>query len=280
MWEQGKKTLLFYNKRGTANAWICQDCGYFEKCPHCDIALSYHAHPSQFLLCHQCNTKMPYHVECPHCHGHQFVSVGVGIEQIEQTLKNRLDTTCSLLLIDSDHTKKTTDIFGPLADADVILSTQMGSLLQHPDIGAVVFLLFEVNLSVPEYDLEEELYTRLAYIKKQNIPLYIQTHIPDHPILQEILFGNYRSYLDALIHERKRFSYPPYTDFVTLRVHHTKKPIVEDLMRMLMSKITPLLTDDIFCAHDQEVFTRLRSEYVQKIILKGRGVSDILESLQ
>jgi len=207
------------------------------------------------------------------------VSVGVGIEQVAEALKKALPDL-SLLVVDSDHIKKTQEIFQALPTTDIILATHMGALLSHADIGAVIFLLFEVNLSIPEYDLEEELYTRMIYIKKQNIPLYIQTHMMEHPILQEIVFGNYRSFLQMLSQERRAFSYPPYSDFVTLHVHHAKKPMVRSIVQELIEKIEPLLSEGVFFAYDRDIFTRSRSQYVQKIILKGRGVADILEALQ
>lgn len=53
-----------------------------------------------------------------------------------------------------------------LDESDIVLTTQLGSLIQHENIGAVVFLLFEVNLALPKYDLEEDLYAELAYRKK------------------------------------------------------------------------------------------------------------------
>lgn len=74
-----------------------------------------------------------------------------------------------------------------IASADVILATSRAISLTHPDIGAVVFLLFEVNLSIPEYDIEESIYAEIAYIKRQKVPLYIQTYTPDHPLLEVIL---------------------------------------------------------------------------------------------
>lgn len=51
----GEKIALLYNRRGSGRAWICQDCGYYPLCPHCDIAFAYHTSPHRTLLCHQCN---------------------------------------------------------------------------------------------------------------------------------------------------------------------------------------------------------------------------------
>ena len=70
-----KKTLIFYNRRGSASAWICQDCGFFEKCPNCDIAFSYHIFPRKRLVCHHCNMIDEINNSCPNCHGNRFSTV-------------------------------------------------------------------------------------------------------------------------------------------------------------------------------------------------------------
>lgn len=185
-----------------------------------------------------------------------------------------------MFLFDSDHPVKNAVFQENLEKSDVILTTQLGSLIQHDFIGAVIFLLFEVNLALPKYDLEEDLYTELAYRKKGNVPLYVQTYIPDHPVLHELLFGNYRTYLERLKKERKSFSYPPYADFAFIRIHHPKKEQVTFTLQSLYEKIEHFPKEDTFIAYDMDIWERFSGEWSQKIILKGRSVSDILESLE
>lgn len=263
---RGQKTLIFYNRRGAASAWICRDCGFFEKCPNCDIAFSYHNFPHKHLLCHQCSEKKKPNFECPHCHNHNFVTVGVGIEQIAENITKR--SGVAVEIFDTDHAKKPREIIQKLESAEVIIATSLGSLVQDYRIGSVIFALFEVNISVPEYDLEEELYAQISYIKKQNLPLYIQTFAPEHPLLQAIVFGNYKNFLDVLKSERKAFLYPPFVDFVTIRVHHRDKIFVKNTISALVEHISTLLQKDIFFAYDDELFEKSHGEWMQKVILK------------
>ncbi len=67
--QSGKKSLIFYSRRGNARAWICADCGHYEKCPHCDIAFAYHTIPHKCLICHHCNQVAAFPIVCPECHG-------------------------------------------------------------------------------------------------------------------------------------------------------------------------------------------------------------------
>lgn len=276
-YNNSKKTLIFYNRRGSASAWICQDCGFFEKCPNCDIAFSYHTFPRKRLICHQCSMVEEISLECPNCHGAHFSTVGVGIEQVAHILEKKMNI--SVGIISSDHIKKNSEIPNILEKSDVILSTNLGSLIVDDRIGAVIFALFELNSSIPAYDMEEELYAQIAYIKKQQIPLYIQTFSPENRILQAIVFENFRNFLEILKTERKNFSYPPYVDFVTIRVHHTKKEMVQNIISGLVERIQSADLSETFFAFDRDIWEKSHGEWMQKIILKGRNVSDILEKL-
>ncbi len=132
----------------------------------------------------------------------------------------------------------------------------MASTLVHEGIGSVVFLSFEVNLSIPEYDMEEQLFDEILFYKKQNIPIYLQTYTPDHPLIREILTGNQKSFLDLLRIERQTFLYPPFADFVTIRVHHAYQKSVTTMMTHLVAKISTLKDETIFTAADTDIWEK------------------------
>lgn len=278
--KNNKKTLIFYNRRGTARAWMCEDCGYFEKCPHCDIAFAYHARPTKRLVCHQCNTIAPFPIECPHCLGAKIVWVGIGIERITSDIENLLGHMYSVLRIDSDTKSKMVDIHKSLDIIDVVVATSMASTLVHPDIASVIFLSFEVNLSIPEYDMEEQLYDEILYYKKQHLPIYLQTYTPDHPLIREILTGNQRSFFDILQSERRAFSYPPFSELATIRVHHASQQTVTTMMAHISRKIGGLKWDGVFFAADHDIWEKRGGEWSQKIILKWKNLIQIVWELE
>ncbi len=278
--EEWKKILLFYNRRAFWHAWICQDCGHFESCPDCDIALAYHSDPKPLLRCHHCSRISPVPEKCPHCQSLFSAPVGIGIQQVEQGL-HALFPNASLYRIDSDMQDNAARVKENIDTSEILLSTQKWSSIQHPDIAAVVFVLFEVNFSVPSYDIEENTYHLIAYFKKQLLPVYVQTYIPHHPVLQSLVFENYKDFLsNTLIPERKAFLYPPFNEFVIIRIHHVKKERVRALVESLTDKIEPQLSEsEIFFSADTDIWTRMQGQWNQKIILKGKWVLDILETL-
>ena len=276
----GKKSLIFYSRRGNARAWICADCGHYEKCPHCDIAFAYHTAPHKCLICHHCSQIAPFPIVCPQCHGSRINPVWVGIQQIEANLSKILSPDTHILRIDSDTKEKTEVLYEKIGTNDIIIATNTGGSIVHPDIWAVIWLSFELNLSIPSYHIEEDIYNEISYYKKQWLPLYIQTYTPDHPLLREIIDGNTKSFLGYLSRERKDFLYPPFAELATIRVHDEQKKKVEDIMRKLINKIWLIKKESTFFAFDTEIRERYGGEWQQKIILKDIDLSYILSDLE
>jgi primosomal protein N' (replication factor Y) (superfamily II helicase) len=182
--------------------------------------------------------------------------VGIGIERITTDLVTLLGSTFRVLRIDSDMKQKISEVIIDLDTTDVILATNLASTLTHPDIGAVIWLSFEVNLSIPEYDMEEQLFDEILFYKKQKFPIFLQTYTPDHPLIHEILTGNQKSFFESLQSERQRFVYPPFADFVTVRVHHAYQKSVTTMMLHLSNKILALKDDSIFFAADTDIWEK------------------------
>ena len=62
----GGQTILFLNRRGFSTQILCFDCGAAEHCPHCDVALVYHA-DGQRLRCHYCDHSTAPPDRCTQC---------------------------------------------------------------------------------------------------------------------------------------------------------------------------------------------------------------------
>lgn len=80
--------------------------------------------------------------------------------------------------------------------------------------------------------------------------------------------------------ERKNFNYPPYTDFVTIRVHDPSKGKVQDIVAKLVNKIGIMKDDTIFLAFDKDIWNKTHDVWSQKIILKGNNLLSLLRELE
>ena len=82
---RGEQVLLLLNRRGYSSFVSCKNCGYTEKCPNCDITLTYHK-SSNNLRCHYCGYGTKLNNVCPECHEEAISTLGTGTEKIEEEL--------------------------------------------------------------------------------------------------------------------------------------------------------------------------------------------------
>lgn len=277
--KDGKQSLLFYNRRGHSRAYICEDCGYYEKCPHCDIALAHHSLGWWKLMCHQCGFKNPIPLICPYCGWSHFHLVWVGIQRIESDLRNILPES-TLLRIDSDNNEKVHSLKEQIKECDIILATNRAFFVPTENIGSIVFLLFEVNFSIPDYTVEESIAAEISYFKKHHKTIILQTYMPDHPLIEEIMTGNNRTMLQYLSKERKEFHYPPFSSFVGLSLHHEKKDKVLQYAAYILEKIAILGQGTLTLSYDHDAWMKNRSEWVQKIGLRWPQVDHVLMQIE
>lgn len=91
-----------------------------------------------------------------------------------------------------------------------------------PNVGLIAVVLLEQELSFPQYNKEEKLYTSLKQLsgrgerKGQETDIILQTFIPKNPLINLIVEGNYKVFLTETLKERKEFEYPPFTEIATL----------------------------------------------------------------
>ncbi len=110
----GKSVLLFHNRRGTAAALICRDCGRIERCATCAIALRVHADK---LRCHRCGREQAMPLTCPGCGGPSFRTWGMGTGAVTPILAAAFP---GARVVQADADTRPTDIAG----ADIAVGTQ------------------------------------------------------------------------------------------------------------------------------------------------------------
>src|SRR2546430_9098554 len=84
--ERRQQSILFLNRRGLATFVLCRDCGQARECPHCSVALVYHASLAR-LQCHYCGSTEPLPRRCPACGSRYIKSFGIGTERVEHEVR-------------------------------------------------------------------------------------------------------------------------------------------------------------------------------------------------
>ncbi len=233
----GKNILIYLNRRGAHRALVCNDCSYVVLCPHCDISCTLHTSPKKELLCHHCGYKTPVPETCPKCGGANLKGVGIAIQAVE-TFCAKVFSANQIVRLDSDASKlpkKSESI--SLEGGTLYLATAYALRYLSAPIHLCVVLTPETELAVPEYDIEERLYTSIRALSGLASEMIIETHTPKLALIQDILHGNYRDFLTRTLRDRKVYRYPPYTGLAYIEISHKSLSTVEDIAAKLTNKL-------------------------------------------
>jgi primosomal protein N' (replication factor Y) len=225
--QANNQVMLFLNRRGYAPAMLCHECGWIAECPRCERYYTLHQHQRQ-LRCHHCDSQRPIPDQCPQCGSTQLLPVGMGTEQLEDQLSSLFPGT-AITRVDRDTTSKKGALEQHLADihrggARLLIGTQMLAKGHHfPDVTLVALLDVDGALFSADFRATErfaQLYTQVAgragRAGKQGEVL-LQTHHPEHPLLQLLLQQGYDAFARQTLAERKSVFLPPFTSHILIR---------------------------------------------------------------
>lgn len=223
--KQGEQTLLFLNKRGYHRLQTCANCQKHISCPHCDLALTFHK-KEETLRCHLCDFSRKPPRSCPECGSIETLEFkGFGTEHVERSL-HAIFPGIKTLRMDKDTTKAKEgheELFKQFRShkADVLIGTQMiAKGLHFPSVTLVGVLNADSSLQIPDFRSGESLFQLLTQVAGRagraelEGEVILQTHIPDHPVIQLAKEQNYESFYRKEIEERKLFLFPPFTHLI------------------------------------------------------------------
>jgi len=225
--DNGNQVLLFINRRGFAPTLLCHDCGWVARCKRCDSHMTYHHHRHE-LRCHHCGASRKVEAECPDCHSSELIPLGEGTQRIEQALQKRFPDI-EVLRIDRDSTRRKGSLEKMLdkiheGGAKILIGTQMLAKGHHfPDVTLVGILNVDQGLFSVDFHAMERMAQLIIQVAgragraEKPGQVLIQTHHPDHPLLQVLLNSGYEAFALQALHERQQACLPPYTYMAILR---------------------------------------------------------------
>lgn len=225
---QNNQVMIFINRRGFSPVLLCHLCGWKANCPHCDACLTVHRAANQ-LLCHHCGFQQSGHATCPSCHSHELIFMGAGTQRIEEGLAGVFPKT-SILRIDRDAVRHKHDWDQHLnqietGQAQLIVGTQMLAKGHHfARLSLVVILDADYGFYDPDFRALERLGQLITQVSgragRADIPgeVVIQTHVPDHPMLNILIQSGYDEFAQALLQSRREAHLPPFAHMALLRV--------------------------------------------------------------
>jgi primosomal protein N' (replication factor Y) len=241
---QGNQVLVFKNRRGFAPALLCHDCGWFAQCPDCDIALTLHRH-SAILRCHHCGFETPPPPACPTCASLALTPQGAGTERLEVALHQAFPDL-PLVRLDRDTTGRKSSFAAAVTDLlrgepTIIVGTQMLAKGHHlPGVTLAVIVGVDEGLMSPDFRASERLAQLIVQVAgragRAERPglVVLQTHQPEHPLLQILLRAGYASYAQQALVERQSSGLPPVGHAAVLRAEHPEAAKAEQFLQALL----------------------------------------------
>jgi primosomal protein N' (replication factor Y) len=224
--EKKEQAILFLNRRGFSSFVKCQDCGYIEKCPRCDITLTFHR--TDFSLrCHYCDYHKKAPEFCPNCQGYRFMYRGMGTQKIEEELKAGFPLTL-MERMDLDTTLKKGAHQKILSDFgkkrfNILLGTQMITKgLDFPDVTLVGVISADMSLDFPDFRSKERTFQLLAQVAgragrgKQEGEVVIQTYYPEEWSIKLAASHDFEAFYRKELEQRRELGYPPFNHLILL----------------------------------------------------------------
>ncbi|MGF1889847.1 primosomal protein N' [Photobacterium profundum] len=254
----GNQVILFLNRRGFSPAMICHECGWLAECDRCDAYYTLHQQSGE-LRCHHCGTQRPIMHQCNSCGSTQLNAVGVGTEQLEQQLAT-LFPEYKTVRIDRDSTRRKGSLEDYLEaiknnEYQILIGTQMLAKGHHfPNVTLVSLIDVDSALFSNDFRASERLAQLFIQVAgragRASKPgeVLLQTHHPEHALLQALLHKGYDSFADNALIERKEALLPPYTHLALFRSEANNSDHVCQLLQQIRGifESSPLFNQDTF----------------------------------
>jgi primosomal protein N' (replication factor Y) len=238
-----QQSLLFLNRRGYAPLTLCRSCGHRFECPQCTAWLVEHRFRHR-LNCHHCGFSLPMPEACPKC-GEQggLVACGPGVERVAEEVRERFPEA-RLALLSSDlipGLEEMRRIIGSIesGEVDIIIGTQIVAKGHNfPLLATVGIVDGDLGLSMGAdpragertFQLLHQVTGRAgrALTKGRG---FIQTHMPEHPVMEAIISGDRDSFLAREIDMRRRGLLPPFGRLAAIVISARDRDLAETFAR-------------------------------------------------
>ncbi|MDX2224288.1 MAG: primosomal protein N', partial [Rhodospirillaceae bacterium] len=240
----GEQTLLFLNRRGYAPLTLCSACGHRLHCPSCTAWLVEHRLTGR-LQCHHCGYTAPRPAACTNCGAeNSFVACGPGIERVAEEAAARWPAA-RVRMVASDTLDRPSAVAELIADIldhrlDILVGTQVLAKGHHfPQLTLVGVVDADLGLSSWDLRAAERTHQLLHQVAgragRADKPgrVLLQTHDPNHPVMQALAQGDTAAFLAREADGRRQLAMPPFGRLTALIVSGPDQVQVDHVAREL-----------------------------------------------
>lgn len=286
-----EQIILFLNRRGSASATVCRDCGLALSCKNCDSKLTYHMSKFSYstLVCHHCGitTKMPDF--CPNCNSVRIRHFGIGTEKVEKDLKE-LFPKARIARADRD-TMSQKDSYDKLHEdlnaenIDILIGTQMiGKGFDIAKVSLVGVILADLGLHIPDFRAAERNFQLLTQVagragrREKQGEVVIQTYCPEHISIKFSKEHDYDSFYEQEISSRSEAKLPPFGKTIKLMFADQKRDKCKAEAEKLLQKLSPDENHEIFMA--PALIEKINNKYHWNLLIQGPTPAELIKKLE
>ncbi len=283
---KGQQSLLFLNRRGYAPLTLCRKCGHRFECPQCSAWLVEHRFRNR-LNCHHCGFSVSLPKTCPSCHEpDSLAACGPGVERIAEEVKERFPEATQAIL-SSDLIPSITEMREIIkrieqGEAQIIIGTQIVAKGHHfPDLATVGVIDGDLGLAQGAdpraaertFQLLHQVTGRAgrAFARGRG---FIQTHMPEHPVMQAIITGDRDAFLEREIRERQAAGLPPYGRLAAIVVSAKDRETAELVARDVAHRAPPAEAIAVLGPAEAPI-ALIRGRYRWRLLVKAPRETDM-----
>jgi primosomal protein N' (replication factor Y) (superfamily II helicase) len=284
--ERGQQGLLFLNRRGYAPLTICRTCGHRIQCPQCSATLVEHRFRHQ-LTCHHCGFSLPAPKACPNCHNEgTLVPCGPGVERVAEEVAERFPgVETAILSSDLIPTMRTLrQVIDDIAagKSRLIIGTQLVAKGHHfPQLATVGVVDGDLSLASGDPRAAERTFQLLYQVtgragREEGVAGrgFVQTHMPEHPVMRAIISGDRDSFLAREIADRREAGMPPFGRLAAIIISAKTKPEAEHFARAF-AFAAPRSTKITVLGPAEAPLALIRSRHRYRLLVKAARDADL-----
>ncbi len=288
---KNEQVIILLNRRGYSTVVSCQNCGYVDKCPNCDIPLVYHKR-NNIMKCHYCGYQKPKLLVCPSCKSKDINEFGMGTQKLEEITKE-LFPQANVIRMDVDTTSKKGSHEKIIEDFEnkkynLLIGTQMiAKGLDFKDVTLVGVLNGDASLNIPDFRSSERTYQLLSQVagragrSEKAGEVVIQGFNVDHYSIQFASTHDYLNFYKEELRLRYRLKYPPYYNLCLVKVEGKNYDEIVSESEKIGTYFRKTLDDNIIVlGPSSPSMVKINNIYCMQIILKYKSTKDIMEVLK
>lgn len=277
-----EQSILFLNRRGFAPSVRCNACGQVLECASCSVALTLHKGAS-VLRCHYCDFITPHTGVCILCGSPHVTEIGLGTEQLEQTL-SRLFPTARVGRLDRD-TASGEGVEAVLdrlrnREIDILVGTQMVTKGHDvPHVTLVGVILADQSLAFPDFRASERTFQLLTQVSgragrgERPGRVVLQTFQPGHPAIAAATRHDYFAFSQRELQDRQELLWPPFARLIAVRIdapeERDAERIAEELAAVAQARPEVRGKQVSILGPAPAPIARLRARYRVRFMLKA-----------